>query len=323
MIQIKGTDTAIMLAFEATYNTKPATPAGFLLPFDTCSVIASQGQTENNTILNGRTKGKPGLGNLDVAGAVNANLGAKSAAIWFTALLGGRVKSGSGPYQYDFTVAEDVPSFMLQKDLGKQLSDTRYDQNGGLKVASLDIQFSQEGYQKITANVKGASQLLTSTTLDTNAIDYRTETPWDGISVSVMENDVEVGIINSGNISINNNLDESSGYTIPKESEPEKAGQRQSLGAQQLTSEGAFTALLTDTAFIEKSINNQTSSLQLKFKSGDGTGTLGNECLILDLPTIVYQRTSADIPGPAGMMISMSFQSFGAITATLTSPEDL
>lgn len=323
MTQIKGTDTAIMLAFEAAYNTQPASPAGFILPFETCGVIASQGKTENNTILNGRTKGKPGLGNLDVAGSISANLGPQSALIWLTALFGGRVKSGAAPYQYDFSVAEDVPSFILQKDLGKQLTATRYDQNGGMKLASLDIQFAQEGYQKISATLKGASQDFNSATLDGSAKDYRTESPWDGINVFVLEDGVEVGIINSGNIAINNNLDESSGYTIPKESEPEKAGQRQSLGAQMFTAEGAYTALLTDTGFIEKSKNNATSSLQLKFKSGDGSGTLGNECLILDLPTLVYERTSADIPGPAGIMISMSFKSFGAITATLKSPEDL
>ncbi len=325
MTQIKGTDTSLMLAFEDTdkYNGAITTAAGYLMPFETCSVIVSQGKTENNTILDARTKGKPGVGNVDVGGSVASILGSQSVAVWLKAMFGGHVETGAGPYAHAYTPAEDVPSFALEKDLGKVLATKRFEYLGGCKVATLDFQIAQEGLQKITVNVKGASQVLSDTSMDVSPTDHRDDDPFDGVNVFIEEGGVQVGIVSSGTLTLSNNLDESSGYTIPKETEKQKAGQRQSMPAQFFTAGGSLTALLQDTSFIEKGMDNSTSSLKLRFVRGDGLGTTGNESLEIDLPTVVYERTSAEISGPAGMMLSLNFESFGAVTATLNNSVSL
>lgn len=235
MNQVKGTDTALRMGFEdsAAYGVKPASPVGVLMPFDTCAITATRGKTENNTILNTRTKGKPGLGNLDVGGNTVSVLAPQSAGMWLKALFGTHVKTGaSAPYTHGFTVAKDVPSFWLEKDYGGKLSADRFEYFGGCKVNSLQFQIAQEGLQKITVDVKGATQAFANTSADDSATDYRTETAWDGINVSIKENGAEVGIVTSGTLTLANNLDESSGYTIPPKSEKEKAGTRQSMKAQ-------------------------------------------------------------------------------------------
>lgn len=325
MKHVKGTDTAIMVAFEGTdnYNGTIASPVGYLMPFDSCGVLASQSKSENNTILNPRTKGKPGLGNVDVGGSVVSLLGPISAGVWLKALFGDHVKTGTGPYVHTFTPAEDVPSFALEKDMGKKLSANRYELFGGMKVGGIDLQFTQEGRQSITVNLKGASQAFANATLDGTATDYRLDDPWDGMSLSIKEGGVEMGIANAASLSFSNNLDESNGYTIPKESENEKAGTRQSLPAQFFTSNGSITAIFSDTTFLEKGKNNTESTLEIKLSRGTGDGSAGNESLVIALDQVVYERTSADISGPGGVMLSVNFESFGGVSAVLKNEEDL
>lgn len=323
--QVKGTDTAIMLAFEdaGDYNGTIDTPAGYLMPFDSCGVLASQSNSENNTILSGRHKGKPSRGNVDVGGSVVGLLGPNSAGIWFKALMGDHAKTGTGPFEHVFTVADDVPSFALQKDLGSKLGATRFETFGGAKIASLDINLTQEGRQSVTVNVKGASQVFGAAALDASPVDYRLDEPWDGLNLFIKEGGAQIGVANAANLSISNNLDESTGYTIPKEADKLKAGTRQSLSAQFLTITGGLTALLTDTVLIQKGIDNIESSLEFKLVRGTGDGTVGNESLVLDIPNIVYERTSPDISGPAGLLFAANFEGFGGFTATLNNSEDL
>lgn len=325
MKHVKGTDTAIMLAFEdaGKYNGDITTPAGYLMPFDSCGVLASQGKSENNTILNTRTKAKPGLGNIDVGGAVVSLLGPVSSGVWLKALFGGHEKTGTGPYTHVFTPAKDVPSFKLEKDMGHQLATNRFELLGGLKVAGIDFQFTQEGRQGITVNLKGASQSFANTSIDGAATEMRLDDAWDGMNLSIKEGGVEVGVANAVSVNMSNNLDESNGYLIPKESEGEKAGTRQALPAQFFTANGALTTIFSDTSFIDKGTNNADSTLEIKLTRGDGTGTAGNESLVIAFSRVVYERTSPEISGPGGVMLSVNFESFGDVTATLKNAEDL
>jgi hypothetical protein len=200
------------------------------------------------------------------------------------AMMGGHVKTGAGPYEHTFEAAADVPSFALQKDMGAKLAPNQFEYLGGMKVASIDVQLAQEGRQSITVNLKGASQAFNDTTMDATAIDYRLDEPWDGINLFIKEADAEIGIVSSASLTISNNLDEATGYTIPKESEKDKAGTRQSLPAQFFTVAGSLTALLTNSTLINKGIDNTQSQLQLKLTRGVGDGSAGNEALTIDLP---------------------------------------
>ena len=325
MTQIKGTDTALMLAFEesGSYNGTITTPVGYLMPFDTCGVVATQNTTENNTILATRHKSKPSRGNMNVAGPVVGLLGPKSAGVWLKALLGDHAKTGSGPFTHDFTAADDVPSFALEKDLGSKLATKRYEYIGGAKISSLDISLTQEGRQSVTVNVVAAGHVFNNDTMDAAATDYRLDEPWDGMELFIKEGGAEVGIVTSGNITIANDLDEGSGYTIPKESEKEKAGMRQALTAGQFGVSGSLTYLLTDLAFIEKGANFTESSIEIKLTRGDGSGTAGNEQLIMTLPKVVYERTSPEVSGPVGLQASANFMGFEGFTAQLKNGEDL
>lgn len=325
MHQVKGTDTALRMGFEDSYAAKPVSPVGYVMPYDTCAITATRGKTDNNTILNTRAKGKPGLGNLDVGGNVVAVLAPQSAGPWLKALFGTHVKTGaSAPYTHDFTVAKDVPSFWLEKDYGTALGSDQFEYFGGCKVNSMQFQIAQEGLQKITVDVKGATQEFAGASADADADDYRVDTAWDGINVFITEGGSQVGIVSSGTLTISNNLDESSGYTIPKESEKEKAGTRQFLKAGQSTVSATLTVLFTDAAFLKKGLDNSESSLEIKFSRGSGDGSTGNESLSITLPKTVYEAVGAEISGPAGTQLSVNLQSFGdTATATLKNSEDL
>lgn len=325
MAQIKGTDTALMLAFEDNngYNSPIATPAGFLMPFDTCGVVASQNTNENNTILNTRHKGKPTRGNINVGGPVVGLLGPKSAGVWLKAALGGHVKTGAGPYTHDFSAADDVPSFALEKDLGAKLAMGRYEYIGGAKIASIDFSLNQEGRQGLTVNVVGAGQTFENDTLDATAIDYRTDKPWDGMELFVKVDGAEVGYASSATVNISNNLDEAAGYTIPKEADKAKAGMRQALPAQFFTVTAALTVMLTDLALIQKGVDFTEGSLEIKLTRGTGAGTEGNEQLVFTLPKVVFERTSPEISGPAGMQFTANAVGFEGFTAQLKNTEDL
>jgi len=76
------------------------------------------------------------------------------------------------------------------------------------------------------------------------------------------------------------------------------------------TVSGTITALFESDALLTKAINGTESSLKIALSRGTGLGSAGNEYMELFVQQLQFERTSAPIEGPNGLLLTMPFQAY-------------
>ncbi len=295
-----GSNLIVALYEETAYGQNPGTPSGKKLPVRSFGVKAAQGLDDNNTL--GRTRVKPGRGNVDVAGPIGTDLYPGAFSTLLKHALGQVSTSGAGPYTHTLTLGSLPVGLLLEKDHGSQIADaSRYEYFNGCRIASLKLGFPQQGWPTADFAIKGAKQTLAASPLDAT-LDDLGHSPFHSFEASIQEGGSACAIATSVDLNIDNGLDESV-YAIGSQN-------RRALHEGFATVSGTLTALFEDMALLNKAINGTESSLKITLSRGTGLGSSGNESMEFLVQQLLYERTSPPVEGPHGLLVTLPFKAY-------------
>ncbi len=300
MAYATGANTQIVIAKEASYKGDPSGGAvKAKIPFRSESIRLSRNLMSSQAIFSNRNPLKPVHGNIDVAGDLVVEL-----TPYFTMLLYGALgsinTSGTGPYTHTIKVGSTLPSFKVEKgftDIGK------YFLYSGCKVSSLRFDFSPEGFQIVTVSFVGANEVVSTSSFASSPTTY-TYDPFTGFEATINEGGSELGVVTAiRDLTINNNLD-TNVYTFGSE------GERYDLPEGVVAVSGTLTAFFESVDLYNKAVGGTETSLVITFIKGTGSGSAGNEKLVLTIPELLFSPRAPVISGRGGVLIELPFEGY-------------
>ena len=238
-----GTETKLVAYEPSAYNTVPGTPAGAYIYCRSHDLSGNQPRVDDDTLVPGTVvKTRPDLGLMDARGTIRTYLAAEDHGILLKHLIGDVNTTGSGPHTHEISPGNyTAGGLLLEKDNGASISGTgRFEQFGGIRVASGRFRFAPGGYCEADYTVIGASHTLAAAALDASPTDPG-HTSFFGTSGSILEGGGAVSGIESVEFTINRN---------PDENQYEFGG-----GGSRFAMDGGFFACLgTVTAFFKMRI---------------------------------------------------------------------
>jgi hypothetical protein len=301
----RGSNTYIAMFEESTYNTVPSSPYGTIIHTTGTSIKGSQTINTSNTLRSNRTPLRGVRGNLDVTGDISVEVSPENIGWLLRHLMGGYTVTGTGPYVHSLIPGALPVGMLLERDFGSAISGSgRFERFGGCRVSQAKVSIPKEGFVTATFSINGASQTLSATTLD-SILNDSNHNPFSASEVTaITEGGSATSVIQSLDLTISNNLDTSQ-YTLGS------GTIRKALDEGMISVSGSLTALFSDTSIFTKMVNGTTSSLSFTLSRGTGLGAAGNESLAITLSNVDYERSSPEISGPAGILLSANFSGYG------------
>jgi hypothetical protein len=106
-LQAKGELSRFLLGYETTFNTTPASPAGVILPINTCGLKAEQKLNAPATLRGRADPAPPFYGFVDVSGDVVVPLDGAAIGFWLKGLLGQPVSTEHAPIALNAIAVQD------------------------------------------------------------------------------------------------------------------------------------------------------------------------------------------------------------------------
>jgi len=314
MPQARGSQLTVALFEESVYGVDPGAPAGKKTYVKAFTGGAGQALLTPETLTGTRTRSLPERGNIDVAFALPVELSAENHGTLLKHALGVVVTTGAGPYSHVISPGALPAGMVVERDFGANITGSgRYEKFNGARIGSMDIEIPQNGYLGAVFNFVGAKSALGSAPLDA-VLDDTGHTPFSTFrATAVLEGGFAITIIKSAKIKLDNDLD-ADGYTI----NPAAPGTRSQLPEGFSTVTGEIVAVFDSPALLTKAVNGTPSSLIFQFSRGDGTGTVGNEFIHINITNLVFERKSPEVPGPKGVVVTLPFQGYGAAQLQVT-----
>jgi hypothetical protein len=304
MTQARGTGATFALFEESAYATDPGTPDGKKLYLTGFNLQKQQSRQPSNVLSGNRSRTEPYLGNADVSGALNLEIGAESIGHLLKHALGAVATSGTSPYTHQFTLANALPvGLTLEVDYGSVISGTgRYIKYNGCRVNTVEFTFPTEGACTASFNILGAKAVTASAALDATLTDAG-HTTFSAFSASVEEGGAAIATVKSASISLSNEL-ETDGYVIGGQ------GTRSQLPEGFATISGQLTALFDSATLMNKALDGTESSLKITLSRGDGLGSAGNESIEFLVPQLKYDPVTPPVEGPGGILVNLRFSGY-------------
>ncbi len=152
-----GADTQLLLGFETTYGTSPATGAYKRLAFESIELGAESPLGYQPLLGKGPEAQDPNYDAIDASGRVVVPFDLREIGWWLKALFGDAVTTGTGPYDHVFTTGKDLPSFSLELGHTK-LTTPRYQMVSGIKAGSISFDMGRTGLATATIELIGQSE---------------------------------------------------------------------------------------------------------------------------------------------------------------------
>ena len=321
-----GALTRIVGATQTALREIPAAPEAEVLYVSGFDFNDAQPPEQDPTLAGGYRGELKGLrGRVDATGSANVVLGT-SIGFWLKHLVGAPTTTGAGPYVHTFRVgagANALPAAALfERDFGERIAGAgRRVRNADVRIGTAAFAFNtSSATQTATFNLVGASRRTRpAEPVDDTPADYG-HAAFGLQSVSLVLDDGATEMcIETLNLNWDNDLD-TDAYCL------NDGGQRHSLdeGAIQLTGDGVGqfdTAALMDKAEADASLK-----LQITLRRGNGSGSAGNERLVITIPLTTLEAPTPAVNGPRGLRQNFSFRAYregGAelgVTAVLYSP---
>ncbi len=306
MAQAKGSKLRLIYQQETAFNSDPASAAASRLRVISESLRLTINQGTDPILRDNRNPSRPWRGNKSVSGDLITNLQAYQLPSIIKFALG-QVATvdasgvGDGPFTHTITVADSLPSFLVEKgftDIGQ------YVKYNGLKVSRLAMTCKPEGRQQVTVGVLGCAEATGAASFDAAAEDngYR---PFDGFQVSsITEGGAAIATVTSLDFSVDNVIDGDSGYTMGSD------GERTSLPEGTIKVSGNITALFEDMTLYNKAVAGTETSLKVAYQFGTGDGSAGNEYIEFLIPELIYSPQTPVASGPAGILVELPFDAY-------------
>jgi len=302
MPQARGTQTVTALVEETVYKTTPGTPSGQKLYLTANNLQAQQNLLDSNTLTNTREREQPIVGNINVSGSLDFEIGAEWIGTLLKHLMGTNVTTGADPYVHTMELGDLPVGFIIEKDFGSNISGNRYQFFNGCRAGGCSFDFPQEGFPTGSVQVIGAKETNDATPLDAT-LDDNGNTPFSAFDAAIEEGGASIANVTQASINVNNGLDEST-FVVGG------AGERSALPEGFATVTGSITALFDSTTLLDKAIAGTESSLKITLSRGDGLGSAGNESIEFFVQQLLYERASPPITGPAGIIQQLNYKSY-------------
>lgn len=293
MGQALGANTKLLLDFESAFGQNPAAKTGRIVPFNTFSVQSKQNEKDSGVITGSRNPRAKVRGNVAVDGTAVVPLEEKAIGYWLKGLFGAPATTGAAdPYSHVFKIGSASPSMLFEKqfaDLGQ------YSLINGCRVNNFKVSFGGEDELTASIDLLGKSEVFSATAYQAAPAEIALSR-FTNLQAVVEEDGSPIATVTKGDFTISANLDGGQ-YNVGGQ------GLRGDIPAGVYKTSGNITALFDGTALMNKAINGTESSLKIKFISGAHS-------LEFFFPEISYERTTPGITGPAGVLITLSFNAF-------------
>jgi len=305
MGQQQGANVKLVCQSETTFGQVPGTSDPLYITFVSESIRQSRNLVSSKSIRQDRNPNMPVRGNLDVAGDLTFELAWAHGRILRHALGNYTAVSGSSMFTHTMSIGTSLPIGLTIEKQFADLATAQYFQYSGLKVNSLKMAFSPEGFIECTASFMGKKETVAASSAFTLPTDLGHQ-PWDGVSIVIQEGagtPTTLAVCSKIDFSLENNLDGSS-YVI------DSTSQRHSIPAGTAKVSGNLTALFEDVVLYNKAVNYTESQIVITLTRGTGAGTTGNEKLTITIPELVYKPQAPVTPGPQGVVVDLPFEAY-------------
>ena len=303
-MQAKGSNAQIIYQKEDTFNVDPSTPAAQILTFVSESVKSDISLIEDDSIRGNRNPVKPIQDKVSVSGDLTANLQAYNIGSLFYYALGNVVTtdtSGAAPYTHTVTIANSLPSFLLEKgfkDIGA------YFKYNGCKIEGFTLNFAPTGYQKCVFHIVGVKETIETASFDSSP-KIPTYVPFDGINnlITIKEGGSAIGIVTDLNAEITNNI-KTDEYVLAN------GGTVASLPEGIVSVKGTMNVQFENTTLYQKAVSGTETSLFIEFQRGSGDGSTGNEYMSINIPELLFETATPEISDGGPVVIGLPFTAY-------------
>lgn len=295
MTQAKGAKARTLIDFETTFGSDPASIAttAYKLALNSNSVVASQAVNAPATITGRRDPVEPFRGNHDVGGDLVIPVDATQFGLALKAAFGAPTTTGAeAPYTHVFKVGDSQPSLVIEKGFTDIAQYMKYN---GCKVSKLSLSVGGDGELTASVTVMGAKETISTSSVSSSPQELNLDR-LGNFQASLKIDDAAIAIATALSLDIDMALDGDT-YAIGA------AGYRASVNEGIMAVSGSLTAFFEDAVYINKAVNNTTTSMELIIT--DGTNTLK-----FKLPEVKFAKNTPSIDGPGGVKQTLNFQAF-------------
>lgn len=305
---IPGGKVVIGAYDESPYKT--ANPNGLRLPYTQFN-LSPQQERERSQILTGYYGESRGvLGRQGLSGSVDSEAGPESIGFWLKHLIGTPTSAASGgAFKHTFQVGDDLkdipPGFMLEEDFGTVLASAthRVLRHTGCRINTGAFNFGTSGFIGLSFDVLGAQVTPAPAPLDATLTDLG-HTSWSATNVAIVLSDAAAAPIlvclNTLTLTHSNDLDADE-YCITG------GGVRDGAARGKVGATGQAVALFDTDALLKQALADTDASLVVTVQRGNGSGTAGNEKLVLTYPNIAFSPSGIAVSGPRGLRQTVNF----------------
>ena len=314
MAQAKGSKSRLVMDFETTFGSDPASPAGLVMPINSFTLKSSRPKNTRATITGTRNPVKPFDGNVTDSGDVVVPVDSTAFPYWLKAMFGAPTTTGSGPtYEHVFKVGDSMPSEVMEMRYSDGSTVLTYAKHNGVKISSLALSIGGDQELVATMNLEAKGEALSGTPYDASPTALTLD-PWCNYQAALTEGGSAISIATALDINVDFGL-QTDNYVI------DGTGSRYSIpeGLCQVT--GSVTTLFESTALLTKAINSTETSLVV-------TLTSGTNVLEIAINELQLERSTPGVEGPQGILLNLPFVAYmddhaaaSVIVATLTNGE--
>ena len=213
-----------------------------------------------------------------------------------------KVGSGTTKNIYTYKSGGNLPSYVIEKGIS-DIAVPKYFKYTGVKCGKLSFSVGASGVVSLASDWMGAQESINSASFDTGTSIDNSKISFNAAHIAA--GDLKLGGVSSSvikkvDIAIDNALD-GDNFCVGA------GGVRRGIAAQTYQITGSISAVFEDTALIELALAQTATSLELYFKRGTGAGTADNEYCQITIPELKFSHKTPDIPGPAGLMVDLTF----------------
>lgn len=296
MARAVGAKARLVVDDETTYGADPGAPDGRRVSILTIGVGAEQEVISDETLRGDRNPVMPIQGNVNVTGALTANLDETSAAILIKHALGQVVTTEiEDPFTHTITIG-DLPISLV---LNKEFTDIdEYHKFNGCRVSSIEFSATPEDFVEMTVNIIGQKETRAATAYDATTTEFAYKA-FSSFQASLDEGGSPIGTVTNFNLTISNELDED-GFAI------DGNNFRRDLPEGNVLVTGSIEVFFEDDTLLDKARLGTETSLKITLDKG---ATPARTCVIF-VPELILARSNPAVDGAKGIKASFDFTAF-------------
>lgn len=306
MARPRGANAELLLAFESTYGTPPA--SGYSrVPFASTTLGKDQPLIENELLGYGRDPLAPSRDVITVDGDVVIPVDTDALGFWLKGLLGAPTTTGTTPKVHTFqSGTANLPSLAIEKNMPDM---PRFEMYSGLRVNSMAFNMRRSGNLQATVSMIGRG-MVPDTESNAGTPANVTVTRFNHFQGSIQRDGTALGSIVSVDFTYTNNLDRVETIRadgLLEDADPSIAGLS-----------GTITARLADDTLLAQALSGAPCELQF------GWTLSASQSLLVTAHAVYLPHPRTPIPGPNGIQVEFAFQAARAasparmLTAVLT-----